>query len=522
MEALMTRIGVLLFWIGFVLYPAEAQMSNTPAPAPAQVAAAVRAYRQANEHRIMQEFVELLSIPNVASDTPNIQRNAAKLVEMFDRRGFRTRLLPIAGRGPVVFAQLDAPGAKRTVIFYAHYDGQPIEPSGWTDTQAFVPALRTAAIEVGGKLIPFPAAPAQFQDDWRIYARSASDDKAPIIALLAGIDALRAKNVPLGVNLKVVLEGEEEAGSTHLEATLLANRELLGGDLLMAADGPVHQSGRPLISFGNRGVISLRITVYGPVRSLHSGHYGNWAPNPAMRLAQLLASMKDAEGRVLVAGFYDDVEPLGPAERAAIEAAPFNDADILRQFGLAQAEGNGKKLVELINQPSLNIDGLESGWTGAQGKTIIPDRAMAAIDLRLVKNNTPTKQFERVVAHVRRQGYYVLDREPTAEERAKYPRIATVIRAEFGYPATRTRMDLPVSQALLRVVDAATGESAVRLPTLGGSVPMYIFENLGLPVIGVPIVNFDNNQHSPNENLRIGHLWRGMEIFGALLANLNW
>jgi acetylornithine deacetylase/succinyl-diaminopimelate desuccinylase-like protein len=495
-------------------------MSN--APAPAQVAAEVRAWRLANEHRIMDEFVELLSIPNVASDTPNIQRNAAKLVQMFSLRGFRTQLLPMPNRGPVVFAQLDAPGAQHTMIFYAHYDGQPIEPTGWTDTQPFTPALRSAAIEAGGKLIPFPAASAPFQDDWRIYARSASDDKAPIIALLAAIDAMRAKNISIGVNLKVVLEGEEEAGSTHLEETLLAHRELLAGDLLLAADGPVHQSGRMMVTFGNRGVTSARITVYGPVRSLHSGHYGNWAPNPAMRLAQLLASMKDANGRVLIAGFYDDVIPLGPAEKKALDEAPYNDPDLLKQFGLGQADGNGKKLLELINEPSLNIDGLESGWTGAQGKTIIPDRAIAALDMRLVKNVTPEKQFERLVAHIRKQGYFVIDREPTTDERAKYPRIATVIHAEKGYPATRTPMDLPVSQAMLGIVDQAAGDPAVRMPVLGGSVPMYIFENLGLPVIGVPIVNFDNNQHSPNENLRIGNLWRGMEVFGALLADLEW
>jgi acetylornithine deacetylase/succinyl-diaminopimelate desuccinylase-like protein len=277
-----------------------------------------------------------------------------------------------------------------------------------------------------------------------------------------------------------------------------------------------------MVTFGNRGVTSARITVYGPVRPLHSGHYGNWAPNPAMRLAQLLTSMKDANGRVLIAGFYDDVIPLGPSEKKALDDAPYNDPDLLKQFGLAQADGNGRKLLELINEPSLNIDGLESGWTGAQGKTIIPDRAVAALDMRLVKNVTPEKQFERLVAHIRKQGYYVIDREPTADERVKYPRIATVLHAEKGYPATRTPIDLPVSQALLHVVDQAAGAPAVRMPVLGGSVPMYIFENLGLPVIGVPIVNFDNNQHSPNENLRIGNLWKGMEVFGALLADLKW
>src|SRR5580765_1026654 len=152
---------------------------------------------------------------------------------------------------------------------------------------------------------------ALIKDDWRIYARSASDDKSPIVALLAAIDALRAQRIPLGVNLKVIFEGEEEAGSTNLQRTLELHKNLLGGDLLAMADGPVHQSRRALVFFGNRGDIGLDITVYGPVRSLHSGHYGNWAPNPAMELARLLASMKDENGRVRIEGFYDDVAPLG-------------------------------------------------------------------------------------------------------------------------------------------------------------------------------------------------------------------
>ncbi|MGH9865245.1 MAG: peptidase dimerization domain-containing protein, partial [Candidatus Acidiferrales bacterium] len=272
--------------------------------------------------------------------------------------------------------------------------------------------------------------------------------------------------------------------------------------------------------FGNRGVISVRVTVFGPLHPLHSGHYGNWAPNPAMRLAQLLATMKEVNGRVLVAGFYDNVVPLGPAEQKAIAEAPDNDAHLLRTFGIAAPDGGGKKLLELLNEPSLNIDGLESGWTGAQAKTIIPDTATASLDMRLVKNAGPDQEFDRLIAHIRKQGFYVIDRAPTIDERAKYPRIAEVTR-EKGYPATRTAMDLPISQALMRVVDAA-GQSAVKIPLIGGSAPMYVFDRLGLPVIGVPVVNFDDNQHSPNENLRIGNLWSGMENYAAILAELRW
>ncbi|MGA2264275.1 MAG: peptidase dimerization domain-containing protein, partial [Acidobacteriota bacterium] len=298
--------------------------------------------------------------------------------------------------------------------------------------------------------------------------------------------------------------------------------DLVRGDVLITGDGPVHQSGRPLVFYGNRGVFDFNLTVYGPVRALHSGHYGNWAPNPAMRLAQLLASMKDASGHVLIDGFYEDVVALTARERAALDAMPFNDAELMHELQFAEAEGSGRKLVELINEPSLNIRGLRSAYVGDESQNVVPDRAEASFDIRLVKNIEPDRQFERVVAHIRKQGYFIVrDRAPTPEERRTH---ACVARLDYGggYPATRTSMDLPVSAAVARVLDDALGGGVVKAPTLGGSVPMYVFDRLGLPVIGVPIVNYDNSQHSHNENLRVGHFWRGIETYAVLLAALRW
>jgi len=508
-----------------VLLPCAARGQKAAPSAPAQVAQEVRNYRMENEDRIVRELCEFLAIPNVASDTANIQKNAAHLVEMLEARGIETHLLPVTGRGPVVFGKLITPEARRTVIFYAHYDGQPVDPAAWTDGAPFEPALRDAVIEAGGKRIPFPANSAGhrsiYNDDWRIYARSASDDKSPIVALLAALDALRARKISLALNLKVILEGEEEAGSANLQRTLELHKNLLGADLLITADGPVHQSGRPLVFFGNRGDIGIEVTVYGPVRALHSGHYGNWAPNPAMALSRLLASMKNEDGRVLIDGYYDDAKPLGEAEKKALAEMPENDADLERELGIAKPEGGGKKLVELIMEPSLNARGLRSAYVGAQAQNVVPDRAEASLDARLVRGEDPQKKFNQIAAFIRRQGYYTIDHEPTMEERRSHERIAKVIY-EGGYRASRTPMDLPVSKALVRVVQDATGGTAVIAPTLGGSVPMYIFEDLGLPWIGVPIVNYDNHQHSSDENLRLGHFWRGMEIYGAILADLNW
>ena len=501
-------------------------MAQTPATvAPAQVVQEVRDYRMDHEDRIVRELAEFLAIPNVASDTPNIQKNAEHLREMLEARGIETHLLPIAGRGPVVFGKLIAPKATRTVIFYAHYDGQPVDPAAWTDGTPFEPVLRSDAIEAGGKRIAFPENsakhPAVYKDDWRIYARSSSDDKSPIVALLAALDALRAKQIPLKVNLKVIFEGEEEAGSTNLAHTLELHKNLLGADLLITADGPVHQSGRQLVFFGNRGDIGIDITVYGPVRALHSGHYGNWAPNPAMELSRLLASMKDADGRVLIDGFYDDVTPLSDLEKKALAEMPVNDADLERELGIAKPEGSGKKLVELLQEPSLNIRGLQSAYVGEHAQNVVPDKAEASLDARLVKGEDPHAKFEQIAAFIKKQGYFVIDREPTMEERRTHALIAKVID-QGGYRASRTPMDLPVSKALVKVVQDATGGDTVIAPTLGGSVPMYIFEDLGLPWIGVPIVNYDNHQHSSDENLRLGHLWRGMEVYAAILADLNW
>jgi acetylornithine deacetylase/succinyl-diaminopimelate desuccinylase-like protein len=516
----MLRIIVVALVSAFLPRPVTAQTSIP------EVSQKVRNYRVANEDSIIRELIDLLSIPNLATDTPNIQRNAAQLSKMLQARGIETTLLPIEGRGPVVFGSLNSPGAKHTVIFYAHYDGQPVDPAAWTDGKPFEPALRDNAIEAGGKRIPFPIASTKsevvYNDDWRIYARSSSDDKSPIVALLAALDALHANNIPLRVNLKLILEGEEENGSPNLQRTLGDNMGLLNADLLITGDGPVHQSGRPLVFFGNRGILGFDITTYGPIRALHSGHYGNWAPNPAFELAWLLASMKSRDGHVLIEGFYDDAVRLGATEKKALDAMPNNDAELSRELQFSQPEGAGKRLVDLLQLPSLNIRGLHSAHVGQAAQNVVPEKAEAAIDVRLVKGEDADKKFEQILSHIRKQGYYVTSDVPTKEERLAHPYVVRVHKDVWNYPASRTSMDLPVSKALVRVVQEATGGETVLAPTLGGSVPMYIFEDLTLPWIGVPIVNYDNHQHSSDENLRLGHFWQGMEIYGAILANLDW
>lgn len=284
--------------------------------------------------------------------------------------------------------------------------------------------------------------------------------------------------------------------------------------------GPVHQSGRKQVVFGVRGVTTVDITTYGPKRPLHSGHYGNWAPNPAMLLAKLLGSMKDDTGRVTISEWYDDVEPLTQDERRAIMAAPAYDSELRSELGFARAEGGGKNLLELINLPSLNIDGISSGDVGRLARNVIPTTANAVLDLRLVKGNDYRRQFERLGNHIRRQGFHVIDHDPTEAERRQHPLIAKVIHHSGGYNAQRTRMDLPISLSVIEAVQSASEQPLVRMPTLGGSLPLSIItENLsGVPTITVPIANYDNNQHAENENIRLQNLWDGIEIMAALMT----
>jgi acetylornithine deacetylase/succinyl-diaminopimelate desuccinylase-like protein len=494
-------------------------LSVTASLAQPQTVSRVREYRRAHEAEIVGEFVELLSIPNVASDIGNIRRNAAKLIEMMGQRGIEARLLE--GNGPpAVFGELKTPGATRTIGFYAHYDGQPVDAAKWA-SDPFKPVLRDKPLEGGGHVIAFPKQGEKFDPESRLYARSASDDKAPIIAMLAALDALKASNAKPTANLKFLFDGEEEAGSPHLGDIVTRNAALLGADVWLCADGPVHQSRRQQIYFGVRGVVTVDITVYGANRALHSGHYGNWSPNPAMRLAKLLASMKDDSGRVLIEGFYDGAVPLGDDEKKALKEMPATDPELMREYGLATTDGGGRSLGELINEPSLNIDGLRSEDVGRQSRTIIPAEATATLDLRLVKGIEPHRQVERLIAHIKKQGYFVVNDEPDLETRLKHPLIARVV-SEEGYPAVRTSMSLPIVKKVVNAVELAIGQRPVMLPTMGGSGPLWAIDAATkVPQVGVPIVNHDNNQHSSNENLRLQNLWDGIEIFSALMT-IGW
>ena len=481
----------------------------------------VREYRLANERLLLEEFVRMLSIPNVASDTANIRRNADFLVERMNRSGLNPQLLEAAETGapPAVYGEWNTPGAKRTVVFYAHYDGQPTDPRAWTGSAPWTPVMRSGALEKGGKDLPFPKEGEKINPEWRLYARSASDDKAGVFAILQAFEALKAKNIKPTVNIKFFFDGEEEAGSPHLKEILTRHKELLKSDAWIICDGPVHQTGRLQVVFGVRGDTNVDLTVYGATRPLHSGHYGNWSPNPALTLVKLLSSMKDERGTVTIKDWYADVEPLGASELKALKDAPQIDEELKKQLGLARTEGGGKSILELINEPSLNINGISSGDVGALARNVIPTTASAVLDLRLVKGNDHLRQVAKLKKHVQMQGFYVIDRDPTEAERLNHPLIAKIIHRTGGYNAQRTRMDLPVSLDVIEAVQRQTQTPVVKMPTLGGSLPLSIIaDSLNAPTITVPIANHDNNQHAENENIRLQNLWDGIEIFANLMT----
>ncbi len=479
----------------------------------------VREYRTEHEGEIISEFVRLLSIPNVSSDRENIRRNAEFIRDMMIERGIEVQVMETAGN-PVVYGEMKVPGADRTLMFYAHYDGQPVDISSWTGTHPFEPALRPGKLEPGTEEpapVLFPGESGSYDEDWRIYARGSSDDRAPVAGLMAALDALRASGIPLGNNLKFIFEGEEEEGSTNLESFLQENKGLLNCDILFMCDGPAYYSGDPTLFFGARGVTSLEITVYGPNVSVHSGHYGNWIPNPGIRLAHLLASMRDENGRVKIAGWYDTCVPLTELELRTLKEIPSYENKIMEEYGFTGPETNWNTLMEAIQFPALNLNGIQSGWVGDQQRTILPPEATAALDIRLVKGNDPDDMVDKIINHVKKQGYYVTEGEPDKATRQKYPLIARVERKEGGYRASRTPMDIPLSQAVIRALTAHGETSPVLLPSLGGSLPIYLFSDLlQVPIIGVPIANHDNNQHQADENIRIGNLWTGIETYSAL------
>jgi acetylornithine deacetylase/succinyl-diaminopimelate desuccinylase-like protein len=480
----------------------------------------VRAYRSAHERQILEQFMAFLALPNIATSIGDVDRNAAYLEDALRARGFSPQLLRAgAGTPASVFAALNTPGARRTVLFYAHYDGQPVSQKGWI-TEPFVPAIRTALPD--SQPVDWQQPSARLDDNWRLFARSAGDDKASIQALLSAVDALRARRHKFSVNVKLLYEGEEEQGSPHFAQLVAANAALLKCDLLIMGDGPMHQSGRQMINFGNRGFAGLTLTVYGPAQPLHDGHYGSFVPNPAVMMAGLIMSLRDEEGHILIPGFYDDVAPVSAADRAALAAMPPVEADLKRAFGLGRNIGPAR-LADGYLAPTLNVRALHSGDEGPNAANAIATEAEASLDFRLAPGETPAHVRELTESYLQRQGWFIVRETPDTALRLAHPKIVKVRWDAGGALATKTALDLPASKAVAATIARTVGYPVIELPLVGASSGMAdIVEVLRVPMVGVSIANYDDNQHTRNENLRLGNLWDGIEVYAGLLTDLNW
>jgi len=472
----------------------------------------------------VERYRALLSLPNDAHFPDDIEVLIQWMEAAFGERGFDVRRLPTPG-SPLLLAERSVDADLPTVLVYLQSDGQPVDRSEWFQDDPYTPVLKEwtrGAEDTGGfREISWSqlegSAVADWNLDWRVFARSASDSKGPIAQFLAAWDIVAAQGAEPEANLKIIIDTMEEMGSPHLAAAVTRFREDLASDMLVILDGPPHVSGRPSLKFGARGISRFTLTTYGPRVAQHSGHYGNYAPNPGMRLSQLLASMKDREGRVTIPGFYDGVE-LSPEVREILAAVPDDEEEIHARLGIAEPDAVAGSLQEAVQYPSLNIRGMSSAWIGPEARTIVPPTATAEVDVRLVVESDPEYLMGLVKGHIEGQGYVVLDREPTEEERRTHPRIAT-FTYDVSYRAYRTEFDARPGRWLRSAYGTLYGEEPILIRTSGGSVPISPFVNtLGIPALGVPTVNGDNNQHSPNENLRLGNFLEGIRVMVAMLA----
>jgi len=463
----------------------------------------------------IDELRDFVSIPNDALDEADMNRNLRWLIQKFGARGFNASTLPTEGI-PLFFAALPIQDEKPTILFYMHFDGQSVDPSKWDQPNPYNVVLKEANGEEW-KTLPFEDLNDDINYDWRLFGRATSDDKGPIVMFLNALDLLRKNNMELPFNIKVILDGEEERSSKPLPKAVKQYRELLEADFLVISDGPVHISEKPTVVYGCRGITTLSITAYGPIKPQHSGHYGNYAPNPAFQLAQLLTSMKDTDGKVLVDGYYDGIS-IDESTLAILKSVPDDQATINSRLQIKKPEKVGAFYQESLQYPSLNVRGLGAGWVGEKARTIVPGSATAELDLRLVPESDGNRLKNLVKKHIQNQGFYVTNTTPTVEERQTHDKIVTIVEGSVT-DSFRTDLNHPYGDFIVNTLKSTFNEEVVRIRIMGGTVPIAPFINeLNIPAFIVPMVNPDNNQHSPNENLKISQIAYGIQVFYGLLS----
>ncbi len=461
-----------------------------------------------------KEFYELLSLPNDAHFPLDIEKNIQWCESAFSKRGFATLRLNTP-TVPLLLAERKVKNAKKTVLIYIQIDGQPVNPAQWEQESPWKPTLKEKDASGKWNAIAYEKLYEGLNPDWRIFARSTSDAKGPAMALIAALDALKELKVEPNYNMKVIMDFEEELGSPNLPAAVTKYKNELAANMLIIYDGPRHISNQPTLSFGARGICEITLTTFGPRTPMHSGNYGNYTPNPALRLSKLLASMKDDDGRVTIPGFYDGVE-LSEEEKNILKQVPDDENEIKKFLGIAEPDKIGNNFQESLQYPTLNIRGLDALFIGKEVRTLIPATATAEIDIRLVPTSDPQRLMGLVKKHIQEQGYYLVDKEPTEEERMKYSKIAS-FQSSFSYGAFQTPFNSETGIWLNKAMIRAFGKEPIKIRTMGGSIPISPFvTTLGIPAVSVPTVNPDNNQHAENENIRVGNYVEAVKSFLAI------
>lgn len=471
-------------------------------------------YVRRHQGEIVREFLQLVAIPNYRADLPNMKRNAELLRQMLERRGMKPEVWETPG-APLVYGERLVPGATRTLLFYIHFDGQPVDKANWKQDDPYQPIVRAGSLEEGAAIVTDVATRESFPDNFRVYARSAGDDKGPIQAFVAAMDAIGGKPTQ---NIKLILHGEEEGGGPSLDYAIKNHGDKLRSDVLIILDGPQHPSNKTSIYYGARGGAGLEVTVYTARAAMHSGNYGNWLPDANVRLAQLISSMFTPAGKVAIEGFYDDVLPFPAAAVEMMKAVPDVSDAMRKEFGLGSTDGAASSLQEGLNLPAFSVHTMKGGEVGG----VIAANATAEIALRLVKENSPRVMVDRVIAHIRKQGYFIVDKDPDTATLAAHPRIAKVTtRAAATSGAWRTDPDLPIARFVTDALRSRYGsENVVRIRQLGGGIPATPFITaFQVPVVGISLANYDDNQHTDNENLRLGHLWKGIDVLATLMTS---
>jgi len=464
-------------------------------------------------------FKEFIAIPNDAHFPEDIEKNVKWLEEAFDRRGFSTKRLQTETVPLLLCEKKSVDPLAKTVLFYMHADGQPVDPQFWFQDDPYQVQLKEQAEGGGFDDIEWSRLQSNSPNhEWRIFGRAVSDAKGPIAMYLTALDILSAKSKTVDYNLKVIVDFEEEIGSPRIPKAVVDYKQDLQSDMLVIFDGPRHSSNKPTLSFGARGIGTISLTVFGPLFPQHSGHYGNYAPNPAVRLSQLISSMKDDDGRVTISGFYDGIN-IDQKTKDILAKVPDDENQLNANLGIAKADqGVASTYQETLQYPSLNVRGMSSGWVGSEARTIIPATATAEIDMRLVLESDGARLIGLVKDHISKKGYFITDKKPTSRERAQYDRII-MFNSRKSYQAFRTDYDSEIGEWLTSAMTHAFGEKPILVRTMGGSIPISPFVNtLNVPAVTVPTVNKDNNQHSPNENLKVGNYIEGIQTMLAILT----